>query len=360
MFVWRGSTGISLAFTTWPDGFNTVLSESRKLITGLLGPYQPAALASVPLKSTGNVRLDRVESTLAASADGGNTNASLMLGFLLNFPDASHLPDYPAAAYWYGKARDAGNAQAEYQLALLYLHGQGVPKNETLAVDLLKAASDQAYEPAVTRYGELILDDNLYGNGMYYAEPVLKKAMSLGSTDALYDLAMIAWANTRTTHTTGVYHPEQLFQQSAAKGNCKAYLGLGALYFSGDGVQQDGAAARSWFLKAKQCFRTSSSLETKADHWIAMIDTGQMPSKEDRQSISEGWSVVQYIAAAAAAVVVFETALHQNDPPQTKEEGEAELKAARCNGQSMMRSVYPPPGSIVGSPAWYNSIPECR
>lgn len=50
---------------------------------------------------------------------------------------------YGEAAAWYQDAAEQGNASAQYHLAMLYLNGSGVPKDEKQAVYWLNLAAVQ-------------------------------------------------------------------------------------------------------------------------------------------------------------------------------------------------------------------------
>ena len=55
-----------------------------------------------------------------------------MVGFSYRFGHGVE-PDYAESVRWYRKAADAGDAAGQYQLGLVYAHGEGVPQNYVLA-----------------------------------------------------------------------------------------------------------------------------------------------------------------------------------------------------------------------------------
>lgn len=57
-------------------------------------------------------------------------------------------PDKAAAALWYAKAAEQGNADAQYRLALLHISGDGVARDYIKAYDLLNIAAIQNHEAA--------------------------------------------------------------------------------------------------------------------------------------------------------------------------------------------------------------------
>ncbi len=61
--------------------------------------------------------------------------------------------DFAKAARWFERAADKGVASAQYDLAVLYFYGLGVPADPAKARPLLEAAVQQNYAPAMTLLG---------------------------------------------------------------------------------------------------------------------------------------------------------------------------------------------------------------
>ena len=74
--------------------------------------------------------LDQLKRALTAKADTGDAKAQVALGRLYDSgkvgQDGKVQHDYAGAAYWYHQASDHGDAQAAYELAILYRDGLGV------------------------------------------------------------------------------------------------------------------------------------------------------------------------------------------------------------------------------------------
>ena len=107
---------------------------------------------------------------------------------------------------------DAGNAQAENYLGLVYLNGLGVEKDQEKAFDLISRAASKGYANAQYNLGRLYK----YGMG---CELSFDKAMD--------------W-----------------FQTATANGNQRAAYSLGYMYYKGFGVPQDYSRAVHWFQKS--------------------------------------------------------------------------------------------------------------
>jgi len=65
------------------------------------------------------------------------------------YEDGDGVPqDYPRAAYWYHKAAEQGDADAQYSLGILYVYGHGVPQDYARAAEWLRLAAAQDNEEA--------------------------------------------------------------------------------------------------------------------------------------------------------------------------------------------------------------------
>lgn len=114
---------------------------------------------------------------------------------------------------WYEKSAAAGFAVAERELAILYRDGTGVPKDETHAIRLFRAAADK---------------------GDAYAQAEVGAAYERGAGGLPADQAQaVAW-----------------LQKAAVQGDVFAARNLGIHYRDGTGVAADGKVALQWFQKA--------------------------------------------------------------------------------------------------------------
>ena len=86
------------------------------------------------------------------AADQGDADAQDALGDL--YDKGQGVPqDYAQAALWYRKAADQGNSSAEFILGYLYLDGDGVPQDATEAAAWFRKAAEQGDAAAQTSLG---------------------------------------------------------------------------------------------------------------------------------------------------------------------------------------------------------------
>ncbi|KAB5549667.1 ubiquitin-protein ligase sel1 [Coniochaeta sp. 2T2.1] len=100
--------------------------------------------------------------------------------------------DFDRAKFWFDRGIQSGDAQSQYGLGLMLLHGYGMGQNVGRAAELFKVAADQDYAPAQVQIGALYLDqghaDDL-GNANHYFE----LAARYGNLEAFYYLAEMSW-----------------------------------------------------------------------------------------------------------------------------------------------------------------------
>ena len=88
------------------------------------------------------------------SAGEGNANAQYNLGVL--YERGQGIPqDYTQAVYWYQKAAQQGYAVAENNLAGMYLDGRGLPQDNAQALYWYRKAADQGLATAQENLGDL-------------------------------------------------------------------------------------------------------------------------------------------------------------------------------------------------------------
>lgn len=142
----------------------------------------------------------------------------------------------------------AGNVAAQVQLGVIYLTGDGVPKDDAEAVKWLRKAADQE-NPVAERY---LAEMYFKGRGVP-ADPAeaakwLRSASEQGDAQSEYNLAVLY------TEGQGVPHNVKFaadWMRKAAEQNLAAgQQGLGVLYENGDGVPLNPSEAAAWYKKA--------------------------------------------------------------------------------------------------------------
>ena len=122
--------------------------------------------------------------------------------------------DYAAAASWYRKAAEQGNAIAQFHLGFMYDFGRGVPQDYAAAVSWYRKAAEQGNADAQLHLGVM------YDKGSFMYD----KGKGVPQDDA----AAVSW-----------------YRRAAEQGDAHGQLALGVMYFRGTGVPQDYVQAHS-------------------------------------------------------------------------------------------------------------------
>lgn len=120
--------------------------------------------------------------------------------------------DYATAYRVFNELAEQGNAEAQYNLAILYRQGKGVAKDNAAALKWFEKSANQGLASAEYYLG------HLYDNG---------DSVTRSSTTA------VSW-----------------YKKAAEKGNPLAQSNLGVAYANGEGVKQDIIKAYVWFSLA--------------------------------------------------------------------------------------------------------------
>ena len=99
---------------------------------------------------------------LIALANGGDGVAQLAVAKMYHVGPNGR-PDLHQAIRWYRVAADHGEAEAEFQLGMIYLNGQGVTECEETALRWLGRAADGGHSEAATLYEYLLHNESGVG-----------------------------------------------------------------------------------------------------------------------------------------------------------------------------------------------------
>lgn len=184
-------------------------------------------------------------------AQEGNHVAQHNLGVM--YVQGQGVPrDFAEARKWFRKSADQGFADAQNNLGFMYYSGHGVPINYAEAMKWYRKAAEQGFVLAQIRLG------SMYGDGtgvpMNHAEAVKwwRLAAERGNSAHAQDLLGIAY-----TFGMGVPvdHAEAVkwLRRSAEQGFVDAQIFLGVGYASGRGTPKDYVQAyKWWWLAAKR------------------------------------------------------------------------------------------------------------
>jgi len=221
----------------------------------------PAGLAAFKSKD-----YQRAYKEWKAAADAGQAEAQFDLG-VLYAQGLGVRRDLTEAAFWYRRAAEQGNAEAEFALGQMYSRGWGVPRDEADAIRWLQMANSVESDGPPTDWA------NVEGYGMpqdnQQAAYWYQRAAQKGHPEAEFNLARLYAGG------HGVKKDEEQAARwvsaSATQGYAPAMANLGLRFATGNGVTQNEQRAYFWltlaFLhgeKSAEKTRTAAAAKLKA------------------------------------------------------------------------------------------------
>lgn len=184
------------------------------------------------------------------AAEQGDAEAQNHLGFM--YEEFGHMYEFglmgeegfEQAAYWYRKAAEQGHRDAQFQLSCMYETGKGVEQDDEPAICWLIKAANQGHAFAQFYFGSKQED---YHN-LKQAFVSYRKAAEQGLAIAQHKLGTIY------EHGLGVEQDLERavfwYRKEAEQGDAKSQYKLGLMYANGQLVNQDATQAIYWFRKA--------------------------------------------------------------------------------------------------------------
>jgi TPR repeat protein len=196
-------------------------------------------------------------------AEKGDANAEYNLGLL--YAKGQGVPqDYKQAVEWYRKAAVQGVAAAQFNLGVIYANGQGVPVNPEEAAKWFTMASQKGVSAAETSLGDLYSEAKGFQN---YAEAQkwYRQAAEKGVASAQFNLGVMydIGQGTQPDYAEAI----NWYHKAADQGYAGAMTNLGILYYNAQGVPRDLVQAYAWFSRAEKAGdnRAPELLKTTAD-----------------------------------------------------------------------------------------------
>jgi len=160
----------------------------------------------------------------------------------------AHSRSWLQTAETYRVKAEHGDANAEYELGMMYFHGTGVAQDYPAAFRWIRKAADQGLPKAETAVGYFfnrgLVVRQSYSEAVRWYSSAAAKGDAVGEFDLGYMLR----------HGLGVPQDDQqarrLIGQSANLGNASAECELAYMYRKGYGVPQNYAQAAYWYRKA--------------------------------------------------------------------------------------------------------------
>ena len=154
-----------------------------------------------------------------------------------------------AAARWFRKAADLGDADAMMGMSWIYGKGRGVAKDDAEALRWVRMAADRGSTVAMDSLGH-DYEDGSRGMAQDYREAMrwYEKAVDKGSAEAMMNVGYLYYRGLGVPLDDG--RAMEWFRKAADAGSGLALWQIGVNYASGRGVPKNDEQARYWMKKA--------------------------------------------------------------------------------------------------------------
>ena len=184
---------------------------------------------------------------LTKKAEAGDAEAQHILGLMYAKGDGV-AKDRAKAAEWWQKAATQGSTKSQYNLGLLYARGDGVAKDMAKAAEWWQKAATQGDAKAQGYLGWLYEQGDGVAKDMAKAAELYQKAAEQGDAKAQISLGMMYEEGNGVAKDLA--KAVELYQKAAGQGNAIAQFYLGLRYERGEGVPKDMGKAMEWYQKS--------------------------------------------------------------------------------------------------------------
>ncbi|HTD06148.1 tetratricopeptide repeat protein [Undibacterium sp.] len=162
--------------------------------------------------------------------------------------DSYEKKDYASALKLFKKAAKKGNSDAQFNLGLMYVNGEGVKRDYDQALRWYEQSAVQGNARAQLNYGRMFAKGLGVSQDYDQARAWYRKSAAQGYPDAEYTLGIMYFTGIGAVQNFA--QAESWFRKAALKGNASSQHYLGLMYFRGNGVAQDDVEALKWFILA--------------------------------------------------------------------------------------------------------------
>ncbi|MEP4051380.1 MAG: OmpA family protein [Litorimonas sp.] len=187
--------------------------------------------------------------SVRAKANAGDANAQFHLGLV--YENGDGVPKNSAeAAKWYRKAAEQNHKYAQYNLAFLYANGEDISVNIAEVVKWMRRAADGGDADALFQMGTLYAAGKGVPQNDQQAMNWYRKAAEQGQIKAMFNLGV----HYETGVGVQINNSEAVrwYRKAADQGFAPAQDNLGVMYANGLGASQNDVEAVKWYRKAAQ------------------------------------------------------------------------------------------------------------
>ncbi len=205
--------------------------------------------------------IDAALEVCTREAQAGDTNAQYTLANLY-IDGTLAKDDWQQAIPWLLLAADQGHFEAQMQVAHALQTGRGIAKNAEQAFFWIKRAADGNHPEAQVALGQCYLQGLGVAKNESLAIQCFTDCARQGNTEAMYQLAQ---KYLQPTATQNLDEAQSLLNMAAEKGHALAMFTLARLYHEGTVIPKDDSKALYWYSEA------ISKDHPQAEYELAML-----------------------------------------------------------------------------------------
>jgi TPR repeat protein len=201
-------------------------------------------------KSGGAAQNDQQDIELyRQAAEQGDANAQYNLA-MMYFNGQGVARDYEQAAKWFTKAAEQGLAEAQCNLGLMYSEGKGVTQDYLKTFKWYTKAAEQGLAEAQNNLGTIYRTGKGVAPNNEQAVKWFRRAAEQGYAEAQNNLGSMY--NNGMGVARDYKQAFHWYTKAAEQGNALAQSNLGQMYDAGNGVVRDHKQAAEWFRKSAE------------------------------------------------------------------------------------------------------------
>lgn len=240
---------VGVVVSTLKSGQNLNFVIPANYLTPLLakkGQAKPIG-NTAPKKGTSGHTSDywkKMAESQRKAAEKGDADAMFNMGVMYHNGQGVQ-QDYREAMHWFRKAADKGVAEAMFGVGAIYHNGRGVLQDSRQAMNWFRKAGKRGHPGAMfnlaSMYHQGLCTPQDYRKAMRW----FRKAADKGNVDAMVNLALMY--NKGEGVPQNCYpQAKRWFRKAAERGNTKAMCNMAVMYWKGQGVPQDYRKAYAW------------------------------------------------------------------------------------------------------------------
>lgn len=234
-------------------------------------------LSCISVANHANATIIYDEGYVEEQAEKGDRNFQLILAYYYFYGSDGYTQNYTEAQKWFVKAAEQNDITAQFQLAGMYLYGEGVPRNYPLAIHWYQTVAEKKLAAAESKLGLLYQ----YGVGVpqddITAVSWYKKAAEQDFPLAQYYLGQMYVEGRGVAQDYKAAYTLFVKAATSRYGVINAQYALGLMYYQGTGVARNQCMARDLFqVAARQAYLPAqqilASMQTISCPTSAMYD----------------------------------------------------------------------------------------